>query len=61
MKFNIKAFRDYTAISIGAFLLASGISIFLVEARVIPGGVTGLGVVFKFRGATGGTDIAAAQ
>ncbi|MCD4742728.1 MAG: YitT family protein [Desulfobacteraceae bacterium] len=48
MKFNIKAFRDYTAISIGAFLLASGISIFLVEARVIPGGVTGLGVAINY-------------
>ena len=48
MKFNIKAFRDYTAIAVGAFLLASGISIFLVEARVIPGGVTGLGVAINY-------------
>lgn len=48
MKFNIKAFRDYTAIAIGSFLLASGISIFLVEARVIPGGVTGLGVAINY-------------
>lgn len=48
MKFNIKTFRDYTAIAIGAFLLASGISIFLVEARVIPGGVTGLGVAINY-------------
>ncbi|MCP3901063.1 MAG: YitT family protein, partial [Desulfobacteraceae bacterium] len=48
MTTNIKAFRDYTAIVIGSFLLASGISIFLVEARVIPGGITGLGVAINY-------------
>ncbi len=48
MKFNIKVFRDYTAIAIGSFLLASGISIFLVEARVVPGGLTGLGVAINY-------------
>ncbi len=42
MTFNIKALRDYTAIVIGSFLLASGISIFFVEAKVIPGGATAL-------------------
>ena len=48
MKFNIKAFRDYAVIAIGSLLLASGISLFMVEAMVIPGGVTGLGVAINY-------------
>ena len=48
MKLNIKAFRDYTIIAIGSLLLASGISLFMVEAMVIPGGVTGLGVAINY-------------
>ena len=31
--------RDYIAIIIGAFIMASGIAIFLVDAKVVPGGV----------------------
>jgi uncharacterized membrane-anchored protein YitT (DUF2179 family) len=48
MTFNIKAFRDYTAITTGSFLLAAGISLFMVEAKIIPGGVTGLGVSINY-------------
>jgi uncharacterized membrane-anchored protein YitT (DUF2179 family) len=48
MKFNIKVFRDYTAIVIGSFLLSCGVAIFFVESRVIPGGVTGLGVAINY-------------
>ena len=48
MKLNIKALRDYTVIAIGSLLLASGISLFMVEAMVIPGGVTGLGVAINY-------------
>ncbi|MBN1996643.1 YitT family protein [candidate division KSB1 bacterium] len=33
---------DILAITFGAFLMASGIGIFLVDAKVVPGGVSGL-------------------
>ena len=33
---------DYIAISIGAAIMAIGIGIFLVDAKVVPGGVSGL-------------------
>ncbi|MBN1153329.1 YitT family protein [candidate division KSB1 bacterium] len=37
--------RDYFAITIGAFIMAFGIGVFLVDARVVPGGVSGLAMV----------------
>ena len=36
------AIVDYAAITIGAALMSIGIGVFLVEAHVVPGGVTGL-------------------
>ncbi|HOY44800.1 MAG TPA: YitT family protein [bacterium] len=40
--------RDYIAIIIGAFIMASGIAIFLVDAKVVPGGVSGLAMAFHY-------------
>ncbi len=37
--------RDYSAITIGSFIMAFGVGVFLVDARVVPGGVTGLAMV----------------
>ena len=40
-----KVIRDYTGITIGSALMGLGIGVFLVDARVVPGGVSGLGLV----------------
>lgn len=39
---------DYLAILIGAFIMAAGISIFLVDAKVVPGGVSGLAMAIHY-------------
>lgn len=39
---------DYIAITIGAALMAIGIGVFLVEAHVVPGGVTGLAMAVHY-------------
>lgn len=39
---------DYTAITIGSALMAAGIGIFLVDARVVPGGVSGLAMAMHY-------------
>jgi uncharacterized membrane-anchored protein YitT (DUF2179 family) len=39
---------DYTAITIGSALMALGIGVFLVDARVVPGGVSGLAMAFHY-------------
>ncbi|MCK5087242.1 MAG: YitT family protein [Melioribacteraceae bacterium] len=39
---------DYIAIAIGAALMAIGIGVFLVEAHVVPGGVTGLAMAVHY-------------
>src|SRR5690606_40488404 len=39
---------DYTAITIGAALMAIGIGVYLVDARVVPGGVTGLSMAIHY-------------
>jgi uncharacterized membrane-anchored protein YitT (DUF2179 family) len=39
---------DYTAITFGAALMAIGIGIFLVDARVVPGGVSGLAMAIHY-------------
>ena len=41
-------FRDYLAILVGAFIMAAGISIFLVDAKVVPGGVSGLAMALHY-------------
>ncbi len=40
--------RDYIAITIGAFIMAIGIGVFLVDARVVPGGVSGLAMTLHY-------------
>ena len=39
---------DYIAISIGSALMAVGIGVFLVDAQVVPGGVSGLSMDFHY-------------
>lgn len=39
---------DYIAIAIGAALMAIGIGVFLVDARVVPGGVSGLSMAIYY-------------
>ncbi|MBU0560658.1 MAG: YitT family protein [Bacteroidetes bacterium] len=39
---------DYAAIAIGAILMSLGIGIFLVDARVVPGGVSGLSMAVHY-------------
>jgi len=40
--------RDYIAITIGAFIMAVGIGVFLVDAKVVPGGVSGLAMTVHY-------------
>ncbi len=40
--------RDYTAITIGSFIMAIGIGVFLVDAKVVPGGVSGLAMTVHY-------------
>lgn len=40
--------RDYVAITIGAFIMAVGIGAFLVDAKVVPGGVSGLAMTVHY-------------
>jgi uncharacterized membrane-anchored protein YitT (DUF2179 family) len=48
IKFNKKAIRDYIFITIGAGIMAVGIGIFLVDAKVVPGGVSGLSMAVYY-------------
>jgi uncharacterized membrane-anchored protein YitT (DUF2179 family) len=41
-------FIDYIAITIGAAFMAIGIGVFLVDAKVVPGGVTGLAMAIHY-------------
>jgi uncharacterized membrane-anchored protein YitT (DUF2179 family) len=45
---KIKLIRDYIAITLGCLLIACGISIFTIDARIIPGGVTGIAITLNF-------------
>jgi uncharacterized membrane-anchored protein YitT (DUF2179 family) len=40
--------RDYIAIMIGAFIMAVGLAVFLVDAKVVPGGVSGLSMAVHY-------------
>ena len=48
IKFNKKAIRDYIFITIGAAIMAIGIGVFLVDAKVVPGGVSGLSMAVYY-------------
>ncbi len=41
-------FIDYVAITIGAAFMAMGISVFLIDARVVPGGASGLAMAIHY-------------
>jgi uncharacterized membrane-anchored protein YitT (DUF2179 family) len=47
-KINKKAIRDYFFITIGAAIMAIGIGVFLVDAKVVPGGVSGLSMAIYY-------------
>ena len=48
MKFNSGAVTEYIFITIGAAVMSLGIAVFLVDAKVVPGGVTGLSMAVHF-------------
>lgn len=48
IKFNRKAVRDYFFIAVGAAIMAIGIGVFLVDAKVVPGGVSGLSMALYY-------------
>ncbi|MBN2356604.1 YitT family protein [candidate division KSB1 bacterium] len=47
-RINKKTLADYVIIVVGAFIMAAGIAIFLVDARVVPGGVSGLSMAIYY-------------
>jgi uncharacterized membrane-anchored protein YitT (DUF2179 family) len=47
-KFNRKSVRDYFFIAVGAAIMAIGIGVFLVDAKVVPGGVSGLSMAIYY-------------
>jgi len=48
IKFNRKSVRDYFFITLGAAIMAIGIGVFLVDAKVVPGGVSGLSMAMYY-------------
>lgn len=46
--FNKTEFKEYIAIAIGAIIMALGIGVFLVEAKVVPGGISGIGMAIYY-------------
>ncbi|GAB1348629.1 YitT family protein [Ignavibacteriales bacterium] len=48
IKSNKKIILEYILIAFGAFVMALGISIFLIDAKVVPGGVSGLSMALYY-------------
>ena len=50
MKFKVNkgVIRDYIFITIGAAFMAIGIGVFLVDAKVVPGGASGLAMAIHY-------------
>ena len=46
--FNKTEFKEYTAITIGAIIMSLGIGVFLVDAKVVPGGISGIGMAIYY-------------
>ena len=46
--FSVHAVIDYLFITIGSFIMATGISLFLIDAKVVPGGVTGISMAIHY-------------
>lgn len=47
-KFNSRVFKEYFFITIGAAIMSLGIAVFLIDAKVVPGGVTGLSMAVHY-------------
>jgi len=47
-KKNKHQIRDYIAITLGAFIMSFGIGVFLIDAKVVPGGVSGLAMTVHY-------------
>ena len=45
---KLATLRDYLLITIGAVMMALGIGVFLIDAQVVPGGVTGLSMAVHY-------------
>ncbi|MDZ7413120.1 MAG: YitT family protein [candidate division KSB1 bacterium] len=45
---RLRALRDYLWITVGSFIMALGIGVFLVDAHVVPGGVSGLSMTIHY-------------
>lgn len=43
-----KTFLEYLFITAGAFVMSLGVAVFLVDAKVVPGGVTGLSMAIHY-------------
>ncbi|MDY0374893.1 MAG: YitT family protein [Desulfobacterium sp.] len=48
VKKRLNLIRDYLGITLGCLILAGGISIFTIDAKIIPGGVTGIATTLNF-------------
>ncbi len=47
-KLGKKIFIEYFFITLGAFVMSVGVAVFLVDAKVVPGGVTGLSMAIHY-------------
>ncbi|MCR4438241.1 MAG: YitT family protein [bacterium] len=45
---RLRPVRDYLFITVGSFVMALGIGVFLVDAHVVPGGVSGLSMTIHY-------------
>ncbi len=43
-----RTFVEYFFITIGAFIMSLGVGVFLIDAKVVPGGVTGLSMAVHY-------------
>lgn len=47
-KFNSRTFTEYLFITLGAAIMSLGVAVFLIDAKVVPGGVTGLSMTVHY-------------
>lgn len=48
LRLRLRPVRDYLFITLGSFVMALGIGVFLVDAHVVPGGVSGLSMTIHY-------------
>ena len=46
--FTLKWFKEYSFITIGAFILAGGFVFFITPHKIVPGGVFGIAIVVHY-------------